>query len=410
MPALRAHAGAARGACREGGGECAGATAGLGDVPGACSFLDRYPRQVARVRARRGCVQSMPPMPPPASGPSRQPAPGPLNPSSLHARARLPPALRPVVGPLLLPSRQYVAYYADVAPTIDGRPDEQLWADVGWSQPFVDIRGCPPPETAPLPSPALRLPPANPPAPCPAHCCPPVRARALRAARAPSCCLPRAPSTLPRDWAGRAQSTRVVRRSRACVCVRACACVCMCARVRVRACVCVQVRLQAPAPLPNAGQGPVGPTVSLHRRAPSSTYVCVYIHTYMRTYIHTCIHACIHTYIHTCIHTYIHTCIHAYIHAYIHPYIHACIHTHIHAYIHTYIHTSIHDGPYYRSPCLQFLTTECVPLLQNVFSYYRMCSLTTECVPYYTQEPEIWANMTDNQVIFKDNDFEARVP
>ena len=26
------------------------------------------------------------------------------------------------------------------------------------------------------------------------------------------------------------------------------------------------------------------------------------------------------------------------------------------------------------------LTTECVLLLQNVFSYYRMCSLTTECV------------------------------
>jgi hypothetical protein len=24
--------------------------------------------------------------------------------------------------------------------------------------------------------------------------------------------------------------------------------------------------------------------------------------------------------------------------------------------------------------------TECVLLLQNVFSYYRMCSLTTECV------------------------------
>ena len=70
--------------------------------------------------------------------------------------------------------------------------------------------------------------------------------------------------------------------------------------------------------------------------------------------------------------------------------------------------------PYYRmSTChhhLCSLTTECVPLLQNVFSYYRMCSLTTECVPYYTQEPEIWANMTDNQVIFKDNDFEARVP
>jgi hypothetical protein len=26
------------------------------------------------------------------------------------------------------------------------------------------------------------------------------------------------------------------------------------------------------------------------------------------------------------------------------------------------------------------LTTECVLFLQNVFSYYRMCSLPTECV------------------------------
>jgi len=26
------------------------------------------------------------------------------------------------------------------------------------------------------------------------------------------------------------------------------------------------------------------------------------------------------------------------------------------------------------------LTTECVVLLQNAFAYYRMCSLTTECV------------------------------
>ena len=32
-------------------------------------------------------------------------------------------------------------------------------------------------------------------------------------------------------------------------------------------------------------------------------------------------------------------------------------------------------------PCAgELLTTECVPLLQNVFSYHRMCSLTTECV------------------------------
>ena len=74
---------AARGACRGGPGEleCDGGTAvAREDVAGACSFVDRYPRQ-------------------------------------------------------------YVSYYTDVAPTIDGRPDEELWSEVAWSQPFVDIRG-----------------------------------------------------------------------------------------------------------------------------------------------------------------------------------------------------------------------------------------------------------------------------
>lgn len=37
--------------------------------------------------------------------------------------------------------RQYVGYYTNTPPTIDGRIDEQLWNDVTWSEPFVDIRG-----------------------------------------------------------------------------------------------------------------------------------------------------------------------------------------------------------------------------------------------------------------------------
>ena len=38
--------------------------------------------------------------------------------------------------------RQYVAYFSETPPDIDGRLDEQFWGDVGWSEPFVDIRGC----------------------------------------------------------------------------------------------------------------------------------------------------------------------------------------------------------------------------------------------------------------------------
>lgn len=37
--------------------------------------------------------------------------------------------------------RQYVAYFSNAPPDIDGRLDEQFWGEVGWSEPFVDIRG-----------------------------------------------------------------------------------------------------------------------------------------------------------------------------------------------------------------------------------------------------------------------------
>jgi len=63
------------------------------------------------------------------------------------ARAAIVPeaVLSPVAAntcgfPELYP-RQYVAYFAASPPVIDGRLDEQFWADVGWSQSFVDIRG-----------------------------------------------------------------------------------------------------------------------------------------------------------------------------------------------------------------------------------------------------------------------------
>ena len=36
--------------------------------------------------------------------------------------------------------RQYIAHYTHEAPTIDGQLNEQVWSDVGWSAPFVDIR------------------------------------------------------------------------------------------------------------------------------------------------------------------------------------------------------------------------------------------------------------------------------
>ena len=36
---------------------------------------------------------------------------------------------------------QYVVYETATSPKIDGNLDEQLWQDVAWSEPFVDIRG-----------------------------------------------------------------------------------------------------------------------------------------------------------------------------------------------------------------------------------------------------------------------------
>jgi len=86
------------------------------------------------------------------------------------------------------------------------------------------------------------------------------------------------------------------------------------------------------------------------------------------------------TRIHTHIHMYIHpyhtsyTRIHTHIHTYIHPY-HTSHTHHTHAYIHTYMCTYIRKLIRTCMCCASYLN-----YLKNVFSYYRMCSLTTECV------------------------------
>ena len=65
--------------------------------------------------------------------------------------------------------------------------------------------------------------------------------------------------------------------------------------------------------------------------------------------------------------------------------LHTYTYTHIHIYIYTYIHIYIHMytcmNAYIeqnRRPlmCKDIATIECVLLLLNVFSYYRMCSYT----------------------------------
>jgi len=120
-------------------------------------------------------------------------------------------------------------------------------------------------------------------------------------------------------------------------------------------------------------------------------------HTYIHTYIHTYTHAYIKTYVRTQIHTciYIHTQ-NRFVVFYIH--IHAYIHTYTHTYIHTHTYTKQVRGLYVPAPhrdfrlaiCAQLPSCHCpsarlrrrryrqvcVLLLQNVFSYYRMCSLT----------------------------------
>ena len=159
---------------------------------------------------------------------------------------------------------------------------------------------------------------------------------------------------------------------------------------------------------------------------------CIYIHilTCMHTYIHAyaymyvCIHTYIHTYTHTCMHTYIHmhicTCV-IYIHnkyAYIHAVAPVACGHEDHQAAGRWLRQRryLHYDPrcvcaYYRTCSL---TTECFLLRytmslkwcvlrcvcagvclccvlcvrfvydaiarQNVFSYYRMCSLTVECV------------------------------
>ena len=73
---------------------------------------------------------------------------------------------------------------------------------------------------------------------------------------------------------------------------------------------------------------------------------------------------------------------HTYMHAYTHTYMHTYTRTYIHQYM-TVLTTEVlayssllqNVFSYYR---MCSLTTECVLLLQNVFSYYRMCSLTTD--------------------------------
>ena len=57
-------------------------------------------------------------------------------------------------------------------------------------------------------------------------------------------------------------------------------------------------------------------------------------------------------------------------------YIHKHTHTHTHA--HTHAHTYIQTLSAWLTRPRASLTTECVLLLQNVFSYYRLCSLTTD--------------------------------
>ena len=37
--------------------------------------------------------------------------------------------------------KNYISYKTDVPPVIDGNLDEDVWQDVAWSEPFVDILG-----------------------------------------------------------------------------------------------------------------------------------------------------------------------------------------------------------------------------------------------------------------------------
>ena len=137
-------------------------------------------------------------------------------------------------------------------------------------------------------------------------------------------------------------------------------------------------------------------------------YVCVcvctcmcqkntHIHTYTHTYTHTHAHIHAHIHTHTHIHTYAHTIMHAYTHARIHTYTHTHIHTYTRTHTHTHTHThtrkaDVRAGLILLGSCPGGTSSNLITLiargdvalsgrlLSNVFSYYRMCSLTVECV------------------------------
>jgi hypothetical protein len=96
----------------------------------------------------------------------------------------------------------------------------------------------------------------------------------------------------------------------------------------------------------------------------------------------------IHT--HTLSRTHTHTYTHILSYAYTHTYTLACARTHtLIPYAHTYplSHARAHIYYHHRGGCFLRTVEECVLLLQNVFSYCRMCSLTSmigagvSCVP-----------------------------
>jgi hypothetical protein len=142
----------------------------------------------------------------------------------------------------------------------------------------------------------------------------------------------------------------------------------------------------------------MAPTYTLtHAPTHACILACIILHAYIYVYISILIYVCIYYVIHVTyifIHTY--TCI--ILHAYIYVYISILIYVYIlcytcHIYIHTYIyvhHTTCMSWRMWRARALNEHTqqtsrstaSETHPSLPITImsSYYRTCSLTTECV------------------------------